>query len=170
MNISSFFHDILIILNLPTTCTTALFNMSATATITKPANTRLELRTAYGPVYRDVLPSPPRPATEAEIPVIDCSDLYGDLEARKRLAQKIKQAATTSGFFYLKHHGIDDKIITKARAQTYAFFKQSEDVKSRVSIRQSKYFNGWSATGTTHASPGESRGKDLCNGIRVEHH
>lgn len=62
--------------------------------------TRLELRTAYGPVYRDVLPNPPRDSTREEIPVLDLDPMYqGDLAERKTLAEKLRQAAEGTGFF-----------------------------------------------------------------------
>lgn len=133
----------------------------ATITETKPAYSKLQLRTAYGPVYRDVLTTPPRPATADEIPVIDFSDLYGDYEARKRLAQEIKQAATKNGFFYAKNHGIKQNVIERAENQAYAFFRQSTEAKETISTAKSRYFNGWSAPKTTHASAGESKGLPL---------
>ena len=56
-----------------------------TFTITKPTYTKLKLVTAHGPVYRSVSSEPPRDASPDEIPLIDISGLYGDLEARKSL-------------------------------------------------------------------------------------
>lgn len=55
-----------------------------------PSFMKLELRTAYGPVYRDVLITPPREIRPEEMPVIDLSDIYGDLEVRTALAQKTR--------------------------------------------------------------------------------
>jgi hypothetical protein len=91
--------------------------MSSTVTETIPAFTKLELRTAYGPVYRNVSTAAPRECHLDEIPIIDVSDLYGDLAAKRRLAAKVKEAAKGTGFFYIKNHGISDEIIEKARAQ-----------------------------------------------------
>jgi hypothetical protein len=83
-----------------------------------PSTTKLELRTAYGPVYRDVLNTPPRDCTAEEIPVIDLSPLYSSkLEDRKALASKIRATAVNTGFFYIKNHGISEKIISDARKQ-----------------------------------------------------
>lgn len=86
-----------------------------------PSIMKLELRTAYGPVYRDVLNTPPRDCTEEEIPVIDLTPLYSsNLEERKALAKEIRATAVNTGFFYIKNHGIDEKIISNAKKQLLA--------------------------------------------------
>lgn len=92
------------------------------ATMTVPPSTsKLELRTAYGPVFRDVLNSAPRDCTAEEIPIIDLSPLYSaKLEDRKQLAQDIRGAALNTGFFYIKNHGIDTKTIDDAKKQLFA--------------------------------------------------
>ncbi|TIA32774.1 Clavaminate synthase-like protein [Aureobasidium pullulans] len=123
---------------------------------TTVTHTKLQLRTAYGPVFRDVLINPPRLATAEEIPVIDFADLYGDAEARLRFSQKIKHAATAYGFFYAKNHGIDETVIEKARKQALTFFKQPAEEKLKVSTAKSRFFNGYSAPKTTQVSEGES--------------
>ena len=90
-------------------------------TTTTPSTTKLELRTAYGPVFRDVLNTPPRDCTAEEIPVIDLTPLYsGSLEERKGLAKKIRAAAVNTGFFYIKHHGIEEEKIANAKKQLLA--------------------------------------------------
>jgi hypothetical protein len=86
-----------------------------------PSTSKLELRTAYGPVYRDVLNTPPRDCTAEEIPVIDLSRLYSPkLEDRKALATEIRATAVNTGFFYIKNHGIGRKTIANARKQLLA--------------------------------------------------
>lgn len=90
----------------------------STETTQQPSTTKLELRTAYGPVYRDVLNTPPRDCTAEEIPVIDLSPLYSaSLEDRKALATEIRAAAVNNGFFYIKNHGVDENTIANARKQ-----------------------------------------------------
>ena len=129
---------------------------TATETTATPSVIKLELRTAYGPVYRDVLNIPPREADAAEIPLIDISGIYGDLTARKQLAEHIKQAAENTGFFYIKNHGITESTIHAALASAKQFFTQPDLKKEIVSKSKSKFFNGWSAKRTAHASPSES--------------
>lgn len=85
---------------------------------TKPTTTKLELRTAFGPIFRDVLNVPPRDCTAEEIPVIDLTPLYsGDLQGRKALAAQLRKTAVNTGFFYIKNHGISEEIIDNARKQ-----------------------------------------------------
>ncbi|KAG4430392.1 hypothetical protein IFR05_014131 [Cadophora sp. M221] len=122
-----------------------------------PSTSKLELRTAYGPVFRDVLNTPPRDCTAEEIPIIDLTPLYSSkFEDRKELSKQIRTAAVNTGFFYIKNHGIDDKTIADARKQLLAFFKQSSEQKMRVSKDKSKYFNGYNGPRSTNISPGES--------------
>ena len=65
-----------------------------------------------------MLNTPPRDCTVEEIPVIDLSPLYSEkLEDRKQLAKDINGAATNTGFFYIKNHGIPDAAIANAKKQ-----------------------------------------------------
>ncbi|KAI9731816.1 MAG: hypothetical protein M1818_007681 [Claussenomyces sp. TS43310] len=132
--------------------------MSPAATTTMlPATTKLELRTAYGPVFREVLTTPPRDCTPEEIPVIDLTRLYSDnLSDRKDLAAELRNAAVNTGFFYIKNHGIAEEKIANARKQLLTFFKQSEEDKAKIHRSKSKYFNGWRGARQTNISPGES--------------
>lgn len=87
-----------------------------------PLTYKLELRTAYGPVYRDVLNIPPRDCTAEEIPVIDLSGLYSErLEDRQKLAKDLRAAGVNTGFFYIGNHGIPEQIIQNARKQLLAY-------------------------------------------------
>jgi hypothetical protein len=134
---------------------------------------KLELRTAYGPVFRDVLNTPPRDCTPEEIPVIDLSHLYSDkIEDRKSLAKDIRAAAVNTGFFYIKNHGIEEEKIANAKNNYWRtcnihvtcevakrgdrFFKQPESEKMKIHRSKSKYFNGWKGAGQTNISPSES--------------
>ncbi|KAJ4389870.1 hypothetical protein N0V93_007342 [Gnomoniopsis smithogilvyi] len=118
---------------------------------------KLELRSAYGPVYRDVLKTPPRDCDPSEVPVIDLSGIYGDLAARKALAATIRDAAEKTGFFYIKNHGIPGAIIDAALAQAKAFFAQPVEKKASISTSRSAFFNGWTEIRGTNISPSETR-------------
>ncbi|KAE8450170.1 hypothetical protein EG329_006951 [Mollisiaceae sp. DMI_Dod_QoI] len=131
--------------------------MSTTITAMAPPTSKLELRTAYGPVFRDVLNSPPRDCTAEEIPIIDLSPLYSKrLEDRRTLAKEIQAAAVNTGFFYIKNHGIEEQTIADAKKQLLTFFKQSTEEKMKISQEFSKYFNGYKGPRQTNISPGES--------------
>src|SRR3977135_2436931 len=89
-----------------------------------PSTTKLELRTAYGPVFRDVLNTPPRDCTAEEIPVIALTGLYSsNLLDRNELAKEIRAAAVNTGFFYIKNHGIEEETIANAKKQLLAYAK-----------------------------------------------
>src|SRR5438445_402878 len=119
--------------------------------------TKLELRTAYGPVWRGVSADPPRDARADEIPVIDIGRIDGTLTERKQLAQIVRIASENTGFFYIKNHAIPEKVITHARDAAMCFFKQSQENKMKVSKSRSKHFNGYLARGTNAVSPSEGR-------------
>ncbi|KAJ9607081.1 hypothetical protein H2200_008153 [Cladophialophora chaetospira] len=128
----------------------------STATETQPPEyTKLELRTAYGPVYRNVSTKAPREARADEIPLIDLSPIYGDLDARKGLSQKIKHAAENTGFFYIQNHGISEAAVDGARNAAKAFFAQPEEKKLLVSKHKGKWYNGYAGNKTGMASPSE---------------
>lgn len=132
--------------------------MANKATTDSSADTyQLELRTAYGPVYRNVLKTLPRDCDPSEVPVIDLSPIYGDLAARKGLAATIRNAAENTGFFYIKNHGIARTTIGAAHTQAKALFALPEAVKRTVSTRNSSFFNGWTEKHGTNVSPSESR-------------
>ncbi|KAI1375258.1 Clavaminate synthase-like protein [Hypoxylon crocopeplum] len=120
--------------------------------------TKLELRTALGPVYRDVLPYPPRDCTADEIPVIDLAPIFSEeLSDRKRVAASIKSAATNNGFFYVKNHGIPEETITQCKQQVFNFMRQPLEKKDLVSSRKySKYYNGYLGNRQAQISRSES--------------
>ncbi|KAF7554847.1 hypothetical protein G7Z17_g2589 [Cylindrodendrum hubeiense] len=118
---------------------------------------KLELMSAYGPVFRDVLNTAPRDCDSSEVPTIDLSNVRGSDQERKALAKTIQEAAENTGFFYIKNHGIPKAHIDAAFKQAQAFFSQPTEKKAEVSHKQSKYFNGWSERRETGISPTESR-------------
>lgn len=129
--------------------------MATTTEVQQPEFTSLELRTAYGPVYRNVSTKPPREARADEIPLIDLSPIFGDFEARKVLAQKIKHAAENTGFFYVQNHGIPKTAVDGALKASKTFFAQPEDKKMLVSKHKGKWFNGYAGNKSGMASPSE---------------
>jgi hypothetical protein len=90
------------------------------STITETAQTKqLILLTADGPKSRSVSSKASRDCTPDEIPIIDLTKLWGDLQARKKLAQEILWACENTGFFYVKNHGISkplvDQVVEKSQ-------------------------------------------------------
>ncbi|KAI0405307.1 hypothetical protein F4802DRAFT_597436 [Xylaria palmicola] len=122
------------------------------------STTKLELRTALGPVYRDVLPYPPRDCTPEEIPVIDLGPMFSnDLADRKRVSSAIRAAAVNTGFFYIKNHGIPSQAIARCKEQVLQFMRQPQEMKDLVkSHTYSKYYNGYLGARRAQISPSET--------------
>jgi hypothetical protein len=78
------------------------------------STTTIQLRTAYGPVYRTVSTAPARNCTSTEIPIIDLANIDGDLSDLKTIAENVRVAAVSIGFFYVKNHGIGEDVVLKA--------------------------------------------------------
>ncbi|TRX88686.1 hypothetical protein FHL15_010452 [Xylaria flabelliformis] len=95
--------------------------------------TKLKLRTALGPVYRDVLPYEPRDCTPEEIPVIDLQPMFSsELSERK-------------------------KTIARCKEQILKFMKQPLEMKELVeSHKYSKFYNGYLGRRKTQISPSET--------------
>lgn len=123
--------------------------------------TQIELLTLTGPEFRRVSTAPPRPPTEDEIPIIDLASIDKDLEARKTLASKVRAAAESTGFFYIKNHGISEELIQNALSQAKAFFAQPIEKKQLASRKIRTNADGWHGLGTTQINRTETRGKHL---------
>ncbi|KAH7304296.1 2OG-Fe(II) oxygenase [Stachybotrys elegans] len=120
-------------------------------------STQLLLSSGNGPVSRTVLQCPPRDAEPSEIPVIDVSGLASSsLADRKLVAQKIHEAATNTGFFYISHHGIPESVINAARKACLDFFQQPVEVKQRANINKSSCFNGYKPPASQRINPFEA--------------
>lgn len=120
--------------------------------------TRLELRTALGPVYRDVLPYQPQDCTADEIPIIDLEPMFSsELSDRKKVASAIRTAAENNGFFYVKNHGISSETIARCKQQVLNFMKQPQEAKDLISSHKySKYYNGYLGRRKAQISPSET--------------
>lgn len=85
-----------------------------------------------------------KPTSFTEIPVIDVSQLYSDsIDARKGVAELIRQAAQDVGFFYIKGHPISKARIEGLVNATKAFFAQDVAVKMQSYIGHSTNHSGY---------------------------
>jgi isopenicillin N synthase-like dioxygenase len=125
---------------------------------TEEGYTYVELRTLNGPEYRRVSTQPPRLPTENEIPIIDLSPIDGDLQSRKELASQIRKAAQSTGFFYVKNHGLPEDLIGDALSQIKRFFAQSDEEKEKVSYHKSEVAEGYHGVGSTQVNLKETKG------------
>ncbi|GJC89420.1 2-oxoglutarate-Fe(II) type oxidoreductase hxnY [Colletotrichum liriopes] len=123
----------------------------------EPETTLLRLASGNGPVTRRILRTPLRDALPTEIPIIDISPAFSlDLADRKSVARQIREASTTSGFFYLVNHGIDSFITDSAHAACLDYFRQDEKAKMRSWVGKSRYFNGYKPPGSQRINKSES--------------
>ena len=119
--------------------------------------TKLRLAGGNGIVERRVLDSPIRDALPSEIPIIDVSGIYSStLEARRHVANQIRDAATNNGFMYIKGHGIDPSIPETSYGALLDFFRQPLDTKNRANVQHSKYYNGYKPSGSQQINTTES--------------
>ncbi|KAM5387035.1 hypothetical protein ACJZ2D_000328 [Fusarium nematophilum] len=100
---------------------------------------RLPLRSYEGLSYRLVSTKPARDCTPEEIPIIDLGGMSGDLQARLALAAQVLGAAETSGFFYIKNHGIPDSVIQETLKVSKSFFSLPLEQKRRAATAVSSY-------------------------------
>ncbi|KAJ5728281.1 hypothetical protein N7493_004611 [Penicillium malachiteum] len=119
--------------------------------------TQVELLTLDGPAFRRVSTAPPRPATDEEIPIIDLSAIDGDLQAREKIAAKVKIAAENTGFFYIKNHGISEELIERALANARTFFEQTDEQKDLVFHAKFKNSVGYHGVGSTQINQKETK-------------
>lgn len=96
----------------------------------KVSTTQLRLASGKGIVTRTVINSPPRDALASEIPIIDVSNIFSEsLEQRKTVAAQVRDAATNTGFFYIKNHGISSEVTASAYSAALEFFHQDTETK-----------------------------------------
>lgn len=125
---------------------------AATAT-----STQLHLWSGDGPITRTILGVEPRDAKSSEIPIIDVSGLYStELADRMAVAERIREACTNMGFFYIKNHGVSADTIDAAYKSCLRFFRQPTDIKKKAISPQPDVFNGYHPAATQRINPFES--------------
>lgn len=81
---------------------------------------------------------------QSAIPVIDIASLLSDDDVQS-VANEIYKAATDTGFFYIKGHGIDEALIQQAFKVAEDFFALPSEAKQTIAVNTSQ--RGWMATG-----------------------
>ncbi|KZT28003.1 2OG-Fe-II oxygenase [Neolentinus lepideus HHB14362 ss-1] len=125
---------------------------------------------------RDAQSEPERPrlpadiartdSTFEEIPIIDLKDATStDPQARRVLADKIRDACINVGFLYVKNHGISDEVIEGAVKAADTFFKLPFETKMALDIHKTSNFKGYTALFGANVDP-ENRG-DMYEGFDI---
>ncbi|EFY92660.1 hypothetical protein J3458_001786 [Metarhizium acridum] len=118
--------------------------------------TTIRVASPTGPVTRTILPTPLRDALPSEIPIIDVSPIFSSyLEDRKSVAWQVRNAATNTGSFYIKNHGVPQSITEASYNAVLEFLRQDVDTKNKASITKSACYNGYRAPDTQRVDPDE---------------
>jgi len=83
------------------------------------------------------------------IPIIDLTDALGVTASRRRIAAKqMRDAAQTSGFFYVSNHGVSPDLIRRQFEVAARFFKSPSTVKRAVAVQADQAKRGYEAIGS----------------------
>jgi isopenicillin N synthase-like dioxygenase len=81
-----------------------------------------------------------------EIPVIDASPLLdGSADGAAHVGAQMREAAESSGFFYISEHGIDQSVMDEAFAVSAEFFAMPRERKNEVLV--SEHHRGYLTVG-----------------------
>lgn len=90
--------------------------------------------------------------TSTNLPIIDLQPFLNTnkrgavTEEQKEIAQEIHKACTEFGFFYVKNHGVDTKLINTMMESTKDLFNLSTSQKAALSSKNSPLFRGYIST------------------------
>ncbi|KAF8529314.1 Clavaminate synthase-like protein [Hysterangium stoloniferum] len=99
----------------------------------------------------------------SEIPIIDLQHARNpDFALRRKIADDIRQACLTVGFFYIKNHGVPEELAIAAVENAKPFWALPEPDKLQYDIHNTPNFKGYTAFLAENVNP-ENRG-DLHEG------
>ncbi len=83
------------------------------------------------------------------LPIVDLGPLRTrDARALDALAQQIREACTTVGFFYVTNHGVPDVCVERVIESSRAFYRQPESEKQKVALAEHTHWRGWTGLGS----------------------
>ena len=92
----------------------------------------------------------------ASLPLIDLTAFrHGSQGQRDEIAKLTIRTCETAGFFYLKGHGIPERLFEQARNSALAFFHLPSEEKARVHITQFKHHRGYVGHYDVAPDPGQ---------------
>jgi isopenicillin N synthase-like dioxygenase len=100
--------------------------------------------------YRHYTSRKAETTTAGNIPVIDFSrfvEASSNENARESISRQVVQAFKTSGFIYLKNHGLSRAQVQNVFQASASFFALSKDVKERLAWKDSRANRGYVAQG-----------------------
>jgi hypothetical protein len=104
------------------------------------------------------------PDSQFTVPTIDLSPSFSSsLPDRQRVADQIRAACTTSGFFYITNHGVPEKARQSVIHQTERFMSElSAEKKEAIHTRNSTLGLGWEPSEYTSLA-GDEETKEAFN-------
>lgn len=104
---------------------------------------------------------PPPNVSENSLPSVPLIDLgpsfSSNLADRQKVANQIREACITSGFFQISNHGITQPAISGVLEQAERFFHDlTPSQKDDLNIRYSQLFRGYEAAGDTYVNPDDN--------------
>lgn len=95
------------------------------------------------------------------IPVIDIAPSFSGSEIdRKDVAQKIHDACTTVGFFYITGHGLEDVCVETLKLAERFFTELPQSSKDAIHMQNSKYFRGYEPASYSSVNGIDTHGKE----------
>jgi isopenicillin N synthase-like dioxygenase len=108
--------------------------------------------------------------THRLVPIIDIASLRQDNPSGCRaVAEQFRKACTSTGFFYIAHHGVAAALRSQLFAEAKRFFRQSQAMKERSAIIRGEGQNGYSGIGSQRFDPGIAADNKESMYIGVEH-
>ena len=99
----------------------------------------------------------PKAGQFESVPVIDMSGWFSmDNRSRKIIAGEVRNACLSSGFMYLKNHGISQDIIADAKKAAKIFFSLPQQTKLKIHDDNLGYYRGYIPIEGESTDPGTS--------------
>ncbi|MFB9948462.1 isopenicillin N synthase family dioxygenase [Rhizobium puerariae] len=85
--------------------------------------------------------------TEASLPVLDLSRFRASPGERQAFVAELRTVLHDHGFFYLRGHGVDPKLIDDVTATAKRFFALPAEEKLKIEMVKSRHFRGYNRAG-----------------------
>ena len=135
--------------------------MVATTTILEEvAASREHLRTRLAGALTQPPPNTPS-ASLPSVPLIDIGSSFSDnVEAKKSIAEQIREACVTTGFFQISNHGVTTDATEGVLKQAQRFFHDlSPEMKEKMHVKHSPLFRGYEPHDYSYVNP-DDMGKE----------
>lgn len=98
----------------------------------------------------------------SSLPILDIGPYLADAEgAREKLADELREACETTGFYFMVNHGIPQDLIDMAFEEAARFHALPLEIKQRV--KQGEHYVGYVNLGDVRPAVDEERGEDFEN-------